>query len=169
MEIRLAQYTDAQHLSQLLAQVWRSTYQGIFPKHFLDNLDDNGWTAGFQQSLNSSEVQSTTTILVAELKGKIVGMIAFGNARDPDFPNAYEIYALNVLPHFQRKNIGTALMNSLFEHFQPLNQPLYLKVAVDNLPAQAFYKKVGFYNTEYQSQRQMAGFAFQEWIFQYRQ
>lgn len=160
MHIRRALLSDAQALSHLLAKVWRVTYQGIFPQNFLDNIQEDGWTVGFQQSLDNPDVQ----IFVAEKGKQLVGMIAFGKGRNPELNIEHEIYALNVLPEFQQQKIGSTLMQLALAKMS--DKPVYLKVAVENELAQRFYLKHGFQNRGIQHSRQIADFSFQEWIYQ---
>lgn len=160
MNLRLADINDAPAISRLLARTWRVAYRGIFPQPFLDNLQDDGWAAGFKKAV----CDPTATTIVAEMDGKIVGMIGFGKGRDPQFaPN--EIYALNVLPDFQGQNIGSALLS--FALSKLASEQVYLKVATGNQRAQAFYQKHGFVNSQIQQTRQMANFEFSEWVFTY--
>ncbi|MGX2948640.1 GNAT family N-acetyltransferase [Frederiksenia canicola] len=160
MHIRRALLSDAQALSHLLAKVWRVAYQGIFPQNFLDNIQEDGWTVGFQQSLDNPDVQ----IFVAEEGKQLVGMIAFGKGRNSELDIENEIYALNVLPEFQQQKIGSTLMQLAFAKMA--DKPIYLKVAVKNELAQRFYLKHGFQNRGIQYPRQIADFRFQEWIYQ---
>lgn len=160
MHIRQAHLSDAQALSHLLAKVWRVAYQGIFPQHFLDNIQEEDWVAGFQQSLNNPDVQ----IFVVEEGKQLVGMIAFGKGRNSELDIENEIYALNVLPEFQQQKIGSTLMQLAFAKMA--DKPVYLKVAVENELAQRFYLKHGFQNRGIQHSRQIAYFRFQEWIYQ---
>lgn len=160
MHIRRALLSDTQALSHLLAKVWRVAYQGIFPQNFLDNIQEDGWTVGFQQSLDNPDVQ----IFVAEEGKQLVGMIAFGKGRNSELDIENEIYALNVLPEFQQQKIGSTLMQLAFAKMA--DKPVYLKVAVENELAQRFYLKHGFQNRGIQQSRQIADFRFQEWIYQ---
>lgn len=159
--ISQAKVEDASAISHLLAHVWREAYQGIFPDHFLARIQNEDWTDGFKKAL----IDPFATTLVAEQDGEIIGMIGFGKARDSQWQHATEIYALNVLPNYQHQNIGTALINHCLESLEPKDQKAYLKVACKNLIAQKCYAKVGLHNTQQQIERQIADFAFQEWIF----
>lgn len=161
MKIRQAELKDAVALSHLLAQVWRVAYKGIFPQSFLDNIQDNGWVEGFQKSLADPQSQ----IFVAEIEQNIIGMIAFGKGRDEQLNIAHEIYALNVLPDFQRQQVGSTLMNFALNEKGLGKRGGYLKVAQQNTQAQHFYQKLGFYNTEMEQERQIADFCFKEWIY----
>lgn len=100
MDIRHGGVDDALALSYLLARVWRVAYRDIFPQTFLDNIQDDGWVAGFEQAL----VNPHSTTLVAEENGKIVGMIAFGKGRDAERHEQAEIYAINVSPDSAEPN-----------------------------------------------------------------
>ncbi|MDO4697972.1 MAG: GNAT family N-acetyltransferase [Pasteurellaceae bacterium] len=160
MDIRYGEADDALALSYLLARVWRVAYRGIFPQTFLDNIQDDGWVAGFEQGLANPEA----TTLVAEENGKIMGMIAFGKGRDAERQDQAEIYAINVSPDYQRQKIGSHLMCEALKKLG--EQKVYLKVAAKNFPAQQFYVKHGFSYTQQSRIRHIADFSFDEWLFE---
>lgn len=160
MRIRQGNIQDAMALSHLLAKVWRVAYRDIFPQTFLDNIQDDGWVAGFEQGLANPEA----TTLVAEENGKIIGMIAFGKGRDAERQEQAEIYAMNVQPEYQGQQIGSRLMGEALTLLG--EQRIYLKVAMKNVPAQQFYIKNGFSNSEQIQMRQIADFSFDEWVFE---
>lgn len=161
MNIRLAQISDAENLSALLAEVWKSAYQGIFPQAFLDEITPNKWVEGFRHTLT----QNISAIFVYEINNQIVGMISAGKARDTELNIPFEIYALNISPHFQRQHIGKALMQYVFTYFELKNNQVYLKVAEQNINARTFYEKLGFINTEIIAERQIEAFTFRELIY----
>ncbi|MGX2975196.1 N-acetyltransferase family protein [Ursidibacter arcticus] len=160
MQLRQATVKDAAALSKLLTQVWKNTYQGIFPSSFLDNLTNTQWQQGFEYTLSLG----TTPIIVAEAENDLLAMISFGQARDPKLQIANEIYALNVLPNYQRQQIGKSLLHYALKHLTP---SVYLKVADKNTNARQFYERQGFYNTQIAMYRTIEDFHFQEWVYRY--
>lgn len=156
MQIRRVTKEDFEELSQLLTQVWKSTYQGIFPQTFLDNLEDQKWLAGLASMLNSQ-----AECWLAEQDEKIVGMLTFGHGRK-EYAEA-EIYVINVLPSFQGQGIGKALIQ--FALAQLKGKSVYLEVVCQNHQARRFYEQNGFYDTHQISERHMADFSFQQAVY----
>lgn len=84
----------------------------------------------FQTDLDSEGTREH--FLVARLKGKIVGCIAFGavtQTLQENFPeareNAYEIKHMLVLPQYQRRGIGTLLFTSILSDLQKTGTTTY--------------------------------------------
>lgn len=161
MIIREATLSDITTLCRLLSTVWQATYQGIFPQHFLDNLEDEKWRAGLTERVENNE-----PFYVAEVEGRVVGMLTFGAARNSEWGEA-EIYAINILPEFQGKLIGKRLISFAFLQLEGA-KTIYLEVADGNHRAQRFYEKMGFLHLGKTSVRKIADFEFNQLIFQYR-
>ncbi len=156
MQIRRVTKDDFDEISQLLTQVWKSAYQGIFPQIFLDNLEDQKWLAGLASMLNSQ-----AECWLAEQDEKIVGMLTLGDGRK-EYAEA-EIYVINVLPSFQGQGIGKALIQ--FALAQLKGKSVYLEVVVQNHQARRFYEQHGFRDTFIVTERQMADFTFQQVVY----
>lgn len=159
MKIRKATLGDIPALGRLLTTVWQATYRGIFPDSFLEYLEDEKWHNGLAQS-----IEKNASLYVAEsAEGRVVAMVAFGEARRAEFGQE-EIYAINVLPEFQRQGVGVALLEFALTELQQA-ETVYLHVVKQNVTAQAFYAKYGFINSHISYERQIADFSFDEWIF----
>jgi len=91
----------------------------------------------YDQSLTVTEHPA----IVAECNEKIVGFIAY----TPFKENAVLIIALGILPQFQGGGIGKALV-ACIEKFarEQGRQRLMVVTTNDNLPALAFYQRIGF-------------------------
>lgn len=161
MNIRLAEITDARALSRLLAEVWKATYQGIFPRAFLEQITPDKWVEGFQYTLT----QNLSPIFVAEVDSQVVGMISGGTARDTELQIPFEIYALNISPAFQRQHIGQLLMAYFVKQMKIKEGEVYLRVASKNLNARYFYEKQGFVNSGIITTRKIENFYFEEMIY----
>lgn len=109
-KIRKAIVFDASEISDVSVITWKDTYYSLIDQLYLDNLavtDDvvNKWKS---RILNMKE--KNTIIFVATESDKIVAFLWGGKARVPNVDNiGFEIYALYVLPQFQRNSIGKKL------------------------------------------------------------
>ncbi|HPM42720.1 MAG TPA: GNAT family N-acetyltransferase, partial [Candidatus Omnitrophota bacterium] len=54
------------------------------------------------------------------------------------------VHAIAVDPGYQRRNIGRDLMLDLVKNIVPGNAPIALQTGMDNVPAQNFYRNLGF-------------------------
>src|SRR4051812_9969560 len=106
--IRNAMMDDADCISRVYADSWRTTYRGIVPDAYLDNLNTEERSIRWRERLNSAG-----RVLVAEQNGEVVGFISGGPIREPLGGYDAELYAIYLLLHAQNKGIGTALLNEL--------------------------------------------------------
>lgn len=90
------------------------------------------------------------TFIVAEQEGKIVGYIMC--RIETGFPNfglfsiskKGHVVSIAVLPEYQRKGVGTALMEEAMKNMHLYNaKECYLEVRISNAPAVEMYKKLG--------------------------
>ena len=162
MKLRRATTADAAAVSRLLAAVWPDAYRGIFPDAFLDGLDADGWTHGFQAALSDG----AAVMLLAEDGGQLLGMVFFGTSRLPEQPQDGEIYALNVLPAAQGRGIGRRLMAAAQTALrQSGHRAVSLCVVVQNRRARDFYRRLGFADTGARHTRVLAGFEVEEAVY----
>uniref|UniRef100_A0A7V4JPV9 [Ribosomal protein bS18]-alanine N-acetyltransferase n=1 Tax=Thermodesulfobacterium geofontis TaxID=1295609 RepID=A0A7V4JPV9_9BACT len=82
-------------------------------------------------------------IWVLKKKEKIIGYLIFREIK-PEI----EIFKIGVKKEYQRKGVGTKLMQKLIEFAKEKNiNKIFLEVKASNLPAYNFYKKLGFKET----------------------
>jgi GNAT superfamily N-acetyltransferase len=106
--IRTATPHDADSISRVHADSWRTTYRGIVPDVYLANLNAEERSIRWRERLNSAG-----RVLVAEQDGEVVGFVSGGPIREPLGGYDAELYAIYLLLHAQNKGIGTALLNEL--------------------------------------------------------
>lgn len=106
--LRQAITSDAKGIARVRVVTWQSTYLGLIPDFFLQNLNLEQSTVNWAKRLESS-VQSGKTI-VAEIDGTIVGYIGIGVSRDLDASDVGELYTIYVDPEHQGKGVGSALI-----------------------------------------------------------
>ena len=131
---------------------WRDTYRGIVPQEFLDSIKVGDWTERRFRELVSSRVGTCSH--VAEVENEVVGWAYSGPNRDQDLTYAGELYAIYLLPEYQRRGIGLALTvaaaASLVESGM---SSMLLWVLAENWPAHRFYEALG---GEYICEQQIA-------------
>jgi len=109
---------------------WQAAYRGIVPDSYLDGMQEQP-----ERRAAVISAPNGVTTLVAEDEGTVVGMAAYGPARDGE--DAVELYALYVDPGRWRAGVGTALLTAC-------EGVSVLWVLEDNARARAFYGRHGF-------------------------
>jgi ribosomal-protein-alanine N-acetyltransferase len=82
------------------------------------------------------------TFIVAQIDGFIVGYVAgFQAAQDKG-----RIFSLAVHPLYQRRKIGSFLLNEIIHHFKEMHlTEIILEVRWSNVRAKKFYERHGFF------------------------
>src|ERR1700748_790725 len=106
--LRRATGNDAPSISQVHVSSWRTTYQGIVPAQFLNELNAEQRAPHWRQIIDSE-----SHVLVAEKDNRVVGFISGGPIREPLEGHDAELYAIYLLLDDQGKGIGTALLIEL--------------------------------------------------------
>lgn len=141
-EVRQATLDDAPAIGQVRAETWRAAYRGIVPDKFLDAIDSVRW--GERQRDMMLDAPEGYINMVAETEGKVVGWAAGGFNREGDTRCRGELYALYILPEWQRRGIGFKLTLAVAQHLQFLDINSMIVWALEaNLPARRFYEALG--------------------------
>ena len=134
--IRKAKENDASEIVSVNINGWINTYKGIFPDEFLNNLNDSR-----EESVLKCK-EKINEYAVYEVDKKIVGIIRYGinkKGYDADYGEVYAIYVDN---NYQRKQIGTKLINYVFKKMKK-NYKYVLISTIENNSANIFYQKLG--------------------------
>lgn len=137
--IREAQDSDYPEITEVSIRVWRHAYQGIIDQSFLDNIS-------FEQRLKNRVQLSEPGrySLIAAYHNKIIGFCDFGISRHPHYAKG-EIYAIYVLPEYQRIGVGYLLLQQAINRLtQEHLMPCIVIALEQNLSAQQFYEGMGF-------------------------
>lgn len=135
--VREATEQDIPGIIQCAAETWHDTYEDILgPRTIAAELAEYY----NQQAIANHLKRPNSTFLVAEYKSQIIGF-----AQAYDHGPLVELARLYVLPHYQRKGVGSALLRKAAE-FVPAGKKLSLNVHRDNDKARNFYEKHGFRN-----------------------
>lgn len=142
MRIRSAIESDAVQIAEVHVSSWRTTYKGIVPDSYLDNLSVAKRTLLWEKQLD--EGNEGSRIFVAENEaGQIVGFVSGGRNRLESMPFDSEIYAIYLLEDYQRQGIGELLMSSIASFLTDQGfKSTYLWALEDNR-YRSFYEKRG--------------------------
>lgn len=139
IQIRRATLEDASQIGAVSSVAWQTTYQGIIADEVLAQITPERQAIRCKKNLIHKK---ETLTLVAEANRQIVGFLTSGPSRIQDLDYRYELYALYLLPDFQRQGIGTALLDKAAELFPPLTESVCVEVLSAN-PNIRFYQKLG--------------------------
>ncbi|WP_299027010.1 GNAT family N-acetyltransferase [uncultured Thermanaerothrix sp.] len=142
LDIRLATPADAWGIAQVHVDTWRAAYAGLLPASVLAQLSVAKDARQIREWI--AQPRPGSFWWVAEKAGRIVGFASGGPERSGDAIYRGEIYALYVLPAFQRHGIGTRLVvasaQALLQHGLT---SMLIWVLAENTPARAFYARLG--------------------------
>ena len=81
--VRRAEPQDAPAVARVHVASWRHAYRGLLPQEYLDSLSVEARTTTWANAFSQLPDQTSTT-LVGELDGQIVGFACVGPSRDDD-------------------------------------------------------------------------------------
>lgn len=134
--IRRAAANDSIGMGAVYCYAWKEGYKKLIPADFLDSLTPE----------NCAPVPSKISpenCLIYENNGEIVGVITFGESRDPSDPWG-EIRTVYILPSHWRHGIGHQLFQAAANSLKESGyNGFYLWVLTDNSRARHFYESMG--------------------------
>jgi ribosomal protein S18 acetylase RimI-like enzyme len=126
---------DIPHVQHVAVTSWHDTYEGIIPRDIQENFLQNAYSKGAMiQRLKNSH------LFVAETGRNIIG---FANYSLIDKDGKVELGAIYLLPEFQGKGAGTALLQEGIEKLQGVRE-IHLSVEKNNTASKSFYEAKGF-------------------------
>lgn len=142
MIIREARSQDSAAIARVHVESWRTTYTGVVPQSYLDQLSVERRADYWQDVIANSERQSV--IFVAEDdQGQIIGFAIGGPEREGDPTYSAEIYAIYLFRDAQRGGIGRRLVAAVCEDLKQRGHgSLLIWVLADN-PSRGFYEALG--------------------------
>ncbi len=140
MRIREQRREDStQAMARVYVKSWQSAYRGLLPDGFLDGLREERWS-------DRLAVGGPFRSFVAEEKGEIVGVCATCASRSEQMAGWGEVVALYLLPEWQGKGLGRALLEKALASLKAEGYAgVYLWMLEGNVKAGGFYEHCGFY------------------------
>ncbi len=139
--IREARCEDSAGIAAVHVASWRSTYRGLLPDNYLEQLAveprERYW-AGLLCAAAPTQV-----MFVAESQGQIVGFAAGGAERSGKYHYQGEVYAIYLLEEYQRQSIGRRLIESVASRLAQVGMNSMLIWVLTENPARRFYEALG--------------------------
>ena len=140
MKIRKANIQDAQGIGKVHVDSWRTTYKGILPDDFLNNLSYEQRTELWKKNISDA----TNYVLVAENEqNEIIGFATSGTRKTNSVPNATDLTSIYLLEEYQGMGIGKQLLKEIFIYFKQIGyEKVFVEVLAEN-KTRDFYEYYG--------------------------
>lgn len=140
MSFREAGVADCAAVAQVHVRSWRESFAGIVPQAFLDKMSVERRAEAFRGRFSDESYR----MFVAEVAGRgVVGFADFGEAREMIAGYEGELYAIYLLPEFQRKGIGAGLFKRGVEFLIASGWSSMYLLALAASPYKSFYERMG--------------------------
>ena len=140
--IRAARVEDAPGIAKVHVDSWRTSYAGIVPDAFLENLSYQRRTNLWDDILRDAERKQF--VYVAENEGQeIVGFVAGGRDREHNPPYEAELYTIYILQEYQGQGIGRRLVRVFAEQLLRAGMRSMLLWVFAQNPSRRFYESLG--------------------------
>ena len=139
MIIRKTKLEDAAGIAKVHVDGWRTTYKGIVPDTYLDNLSyesrERMWISGIEQD---------NVYIAEDDNGQIVGFASGGKERTGKYDRYVgELYAIYLLEGQQGKGLGRKLVQTVVDDLKEKKLNSMLIWALKENPACRFYEMLG--------------------------
>lgn len=133
--IRKMKQDDILEVQYVAETSWHATYEGIIPR----KIQDNFLKHAYSEKMLKQRIE-ISTIIVAEVGGKVVGFANFSSVSNEGVAELGTIY---LLPEYQGNSIGTALLKKGITYLSEVKK-IFINVEKDNEIGKKFYKAKGF-------------------------
>jgi ribosomal protein S18 acetylase RimI-like enzyme len=140
--IRSARSEDAPGIAKVHVDSWRTTYAGIVPDAFLENLSYQRRTNLWDDILRDPDRRQFVYVSENEAR-EIVGFVAGGPDREHNPPYQAELYTIYILQEYQGQGIGRRLVRVCAEQLLRAGMTSMLLWVIAQNPARHFYEALG--------------------------
>lgn len=140
--IRKARVEDAAEIANVHVNTWREAYQDLLPKNFLDDrplLFKNRYQLWKRVTTDPEQV----TFVAECSENGIVGFIDGKKARDDEYKDYVEVYAVYLFKKYHHQGLGFQLLKNYFDAFKARGFTKGYLWVLDGNPTIEFYKKAG--------------------------
>lgn len=139
IEIRPAVDGDLSGIARVVVDAWRATFAGLLPEDFLKGMSYRHQEQRHRRYLGHAGI---AYYVAEDEKGEVVGFGSGGSSRHSGFPQEAEVYALYLLPGYQRRKIGSALFTKVARALKDMEHKGLLALALENNPNKGFYERL---------------------------
>ncbi len=141
--IRPASAADALAIAEIHVESWRTTYQSILPRAYLDALSVPAREEFWAKTLNAPEPGMIALVAQDTVSRRVVGLLCGGRERAGKLGCDAELYAIYVLREFQRKGLGVLLVNRLGHELSTRGFGSMAVWVLAANPSRHFYERLG--------------------------
>lgn len=135
--VRPATAADLPGVRDVAHRTWHATYDGHIPDTAIERFLEANYSL---EALGRALERLGEGMLVAVVDDRVIGYALCGENRE----RRGEIFAIYVLPEWQRKSIGRRLWEQAVEHLRSLGVPdMVIWVLEANETARRFYERQG--------------------------
>jgi ribosomal protein S18 acetylase RimI-like enzyme len=140
LEIRIASKEDYKGVSRVYVNSWRTTYRGLVPDDYLDELSYEDAEKRWTDFLNN---ENEPFIYVAiNDTGKIIGFASGKSIDENNFDG--ELYSLYLLQECRGLGVGRQLVSAIAKHFKEKGiYSMMVWVMKQNKSGLGFYERMG--------------------------
>lgn len=141
--LRPARPDDAQAIARVQVAAWRSTYRGLVPDEFLDNMEEDPekWLNAIRR--DDGTAQASFVIVAEDASGGVIGYAAAGRERTGDPRYKGELHAIYILEERQRQGIGKRLVRAAAQGLLKRGHSSMLVWVLAENPFRRFYESLG--------------------------
>jgi ribosomal protein S18 acetylase RimI-like enzyme len=144
LAVREAMPADAQGIARVQVDTWRATYRGVVPAAYLDALSYERRARVWAGAIRQDPARDFGVFVAEHPVAGVVGFASCGPERAGDPAFSGELYAVYVLPAYQRTGLGRRLVVSVATRLAAAGLGAMLAwVLAGNHPARAFYEALG--------------------------
>ncbi len=145
IQLRKANLADAEAIAAIRIEAWRTTYRGMIPDTYLDNMqmEENvlQWRT-ILQALPAKE--ESLRVYVAISDDEVIGFVSVFKLPESKLGKDGEINAIYIRPQWQRCGIGKRMMHKAARSLQEMGcHGCVIWVIDGNSPARNFYEELG--------------------------
>lgn len=141
MMIRAAEIKDVDAIAKVHVDTWRSTYTGLIPREYLDQLSYSKRSEMWVKILSNSKPKEAN--LVATIGDRVIGFAGTGPNRTQSINYEGELYAIYLLQEYHGRGFGQSLFQRSVDCLLDYGfQSMVVWVLKDN-PACRFYEAMG--------------------------
>jgi ribosomal protein S18 acetylase RimI-like enzyme len=134
--VRRAGRDDIDAVREVGLKTWPAAYAGIVSPEFIVDGLAQWWSV---EAVERGIANGITLIAEDEDEDRAVGMVGLGQEE-----GFWVMWKLYVLPEYQAKGVGKALLDAAIKALPEGTDELLLDVLVDNAKAIDFYRRNGF-------------------------
>jgi GNAT superfamily N-acetyltransferase len=161
VRFREATIDDCMSVAGVHVRSWQESFAGIVPQAFLDKMSVEKRARAFEEGFRAASYK----MYVAEVpESGVIGFADRGEPRDNIGRYAAELYAIYLLPEFQRRGIGENLFKLVVESFVREGRCSMYLYALEVSPYRTFYEKMNG-RVVGRKRREIEGIPFDELVY----